>query len=129
VNFRLLPGDTAEGVVEYIREVINDPLVALSYDPWENVPPISDHQAAGFQVISEAVTAIYPEALVTPSLLTATTDTRHYIELSDNQYRFHGAMMSAEVNPDCPGNAAARGPVVLQGRCLFVCRQGAHRAP
>ena len=96
VNFRLLPGDTAEGVVEYIREVINDPLVALSYDPWENVPPISDHQAAGFQVISEAVTAIYPEALVTPSLLTATTDTRHYIELSDNQYRFHGAMMSAD---------------------------------
>ena len=32
VNFRLLPGDTAEGVVEYIREVINDPLVALIYD-------------------------------------------------------------------------------------------------
>ena len=95
VNFRLLPGDTAEGVVEYIREVINDPQVTISYDPWENVPPISDHQAAGFQVISEAVTAVYPEAVVTPSLLTATTDTRHYIGLSDNQYRFHGVMMSA----------------------------------
>ena len=95
VNFRLLPGDTAEGVVEYIREVINDPQVTISYDPWENVPPISDHRAVGFQVISEAVTAVYPEAVVTPSLLTATTDTRHYIGLSDNQYRFHGVMMSA----------------------------------
>ena len=95
VNFRLLPGDTADEVVEYIRGVINDPEVTISYDPWENVPPISDHEAVGFQVISEAVTAIYPEAVVTPSLLTATTDTRHYIDLSDNQYRFHGAMMSA----------------------------------
>jgi carboxypeptidase PM20D1 len=79
--------------VQYIRGVVDDPLVAISYDPWENVPPVSDHAAQGFQVISEAVTAIYPEAVVTPSLLTATTDTRHYIDLSDNQYRFHGAMM------------------------------------
>jgi carboxypeptidase PM20D1 len=30
---------------------------------------------------------------VVPSLLTATTDTRHYIDLVDNQYRFHGVEM------------------------------------
>jgi carboxypeptidase PM20D1 len=46
-------------------------------------------------VISEAIGAIYPEALVTPSLLTATTDTRHYVDLADDLYRFHGMMMDA----------------------------------
>jgi carboxypeptidase PM20D1 len=32
---------------------------------------------------------------VTPSLLTATTDTRHYIDLVDNQYRFHGILIAS----------------------------------
>jgi carboxypeptidase PM20D1 len=95
VNFRLLPGDKPEIVVDYIRGVIDDPEIEISYDPWENVPPISDHQGVGFQVIGEAVTAVYPEALVTPSLLTATTDTRHYVELADDLYRFHGVMMDS----------------------------------
>lgn len=95
VNFRLLPGDKPEIVVDYIRGVIDDPEIEISYDPWENVPPISDHQGVGFQVIGEAVTAVYPKALVTPSLLTATTDTRHYVELADDLYRFHGVMMDS----------------------------------
>ena len=34
-----------------------------------------------------------------PSLLVATTDSRHYVEVSDNQYRFHGTRLSmAQVN-------------------------------
>ena len=28
-----------------------------------------------------------------PSLMPATTDTRHYVDLVDNQYRFHGVQM------------------------------------
>ena len=44
-------------------------------------------------VIADAVAAVYPEAVVAPSLLVATTDTRHYIDVSDNQYRFQGMMV------------------------------------
>jgi carboxypeptidase PM20D1 len=44
-------------------------------------------------VIAEAVERVYPQAVVTPSLLTATTDTRHYIDLAQNQYRFHGMLL------------------------------------
>jgi carboxypeptidase PM20D1 len=29
-----------------------------------------------------------------PSLLVATTDTRHYIDLANDQYRFHGVMIA-----------------------------------
>ena len=95
VNFRLLPGDTPEMVIDYIRSVIDDPEIEISYDPWESVPPISDHQGVGFQVIGDAVATVYPDAIVTPSLLTATTDTRHYVELADDLYRFHGVMMDS----------------------------------
>jgi carboxypeptidase PM20D1 len=32
---------------------------------------------------------------VVPSLLVATTDTRHYIDLADDQYRFHGMIVES----------------------------------
>lgn len=94
VNFRLLPGDTPEMVVSYITEVVDDPLVEISYEEWDGLPAIADYQGGGFAIIKAAVASIYPEAVVVPSLLTATTDTRHYIDLADNQYRFHGVEMA-----------------------------------
>ena len=95
VNFRLLPGDTPEMVVDYITGLLDDPAVEITYNRWENIPPISDHEGPGFKVISDAIGEIYPEAVVAPSLLTATTDTRHYVELAKDLYRFHGMLMDA----------------------------------
>lgn len=96
VNFRLLPGDTPDMVVEYIEEVVDDPLVEIGYEQWDNLPAIADASGSGFAVISAAVEAVYPDAVVVPSLLTATTDTRHYVDLADNQYRFHGIEVAME---------------------------------
>lgn len=94
VNFRLLPGDTPETVVSYITALVNDPEIQISYDQWDKVPGISDYTGGGFTVISEAISAVYPDAVIVPSLLVATTDTRHYIDVSDNQYRFQGMLVS-----------------------------------
>jgi carboxypeptidase PM20D1 len=95
VNFRLLPGDTPRMVVEHITALVDDPLIDISYDDWDNRPGVASYNGGGFEVIADAVEAVYPGVVVTPSLLTATTDTRHYIDLADNQYRFHGVMMTA----------------------------------
>ncbi len=95
VNFRLLPGYTPEQLVERIVTLVDDPEIEISASNWNNVPPVSDHNGPGFAVIAEAVAGVYPDALVTPSLLTATTDTRHYIELADDLYRFHGMLIDS----------------------------------
>jgi carboxypeptidase PM20D1 len=95
VNFRLLPGDTPDSVLERIEEIVDDPQVDISYQRWQNIPPVSDHEGPGFAAISEAVRVVYPEAVVVPSLLVATTDTRHYIDLADDQYRFHGMLLES----------------------------------
>ena len=55
---------------------------------------MASHEAEGYRVIEGAIRQVYPEAVAAPSLLFATTDTRHYIDLADNQYRFHGAMVA-----------------------------------
>ncbi|MEZ5502549.1 MAG: M20/M25/M40 family metallo-hydrolase [Halioglobus sp.] len=93
VNFRLLPGDTPASVVSRITELVNDPQIEISYDEWDQVPGVSDYQGGGFAVIAAAISSVYPDAVVVPSLLIATTDTRHYIDLSDDQYRFQGMVI------------------------------------
>ncbi len=95
VNFRLLPGDTPEAVVSRITALVDDPQIKISYDEWAQVPGVSDYTGGGYKVIAEAVASVYPDAVVVPSLLVATTDTRHYIDVSDNQYRFQGMMIES----------------------------------
>ena len=70
VNFRLLPGDSQESVPEYVREVVDDPEIEIVTNPWNNIPPVASHTAAGFAVIRDAVTLAYPRAVVTPPLPT-----------------------------------------------------------
>lgn len=93
VNFRLLPGDTPETVSRRITEIVDDPEIQISHDEWDQLPGISDYEGSGFAVIAEAVTNVFPQAVVVPSLMIATTDTRHYIGLTDNQYRFQGMLV------------------------------------
>jgi len=95
VNFRLLPGDTPESVVSFITKVVNDPQIEITNDQWDNVPEVSDYSGGGFTVISKAISSVYPDAVIVPSLLVATTDTRHYIDVSDNQCRFQGVLVAS----------------------------------
>jgi carboxypeptidase PM20D1 len=94
VNFRLLPGDTPASVVDYIAGVVDDPLVEISYVAWDEMPPVAEYPGSGYGVIQAAIERVYPDAVVVPSMLMAVTDTRHYIDLVDNQYRFHGVRMA-----------------------------------
>lgn len=94
VNFRLLPGDTADYVVETIRGIIDDESIDVSYQKWDEAPPVADYAGSGYAVITEAIMAIFPEVVAVPSLLSGATDTRHYLGLVDNIYRFRGIQMT-----------------------------------
>jgi carboxypeptidase PM20D1 len=93
VNFRLLPDTTAEMVVDHVTRVVDDPGVSIRYERWDNRPGVADHRAEGYTVIADAIRLAYPDAVIVPSLLVATTDTRHYVDLARDQYRFHGMLV------------------------------------
>ena len=44
---------------------------------------------AGFGLIEEAIRASFPQAVVGSGLFIAATDSRHYLALADDIYRFH----------------------------------------
>ena len=50
--------------------------------------PISSIHSVGYKAIATAVRSIWPNAVVAPSLMVGNTDTRHYLKLCKDVYRF-----------------------------------------
>ncbi|MDA8726153.1 M20/M25/M40 family metallo-hydrolase [Alphaproteobacteria bacterium] len=94
VNFRILPGETPETVRARVTRVINDARVEVTYDgSGQNgmaPSPISPTQGFGWEQLTSAIrdTAAPQRMIVTPRLLVAATDTRHYRKITPNHYRF-----------------------------------------
>lgn len=89
VNARILPGDTIRGAVERMRRVIHDPRVNIAaLDNPAEPSAVSEPQSAAFQRLHRVIKQVAPNVLVAPSLLIATTDSRHYASLSKNIFRF-----------------------------------------
>ena len=90
INFRILPGDTIEKVVEHIKTTINNNTVTVEVTKGlvAESSPVSSTRSNGFQNIQKAIYQVFPDTLVAPGLFFATTDSRHYTKISDNCYRF-----------------------------------------
>ena len=90
VNCRILPAESVETTLSYIRSVV-DERVKVSLEENNQAtepPPVSGMDQFGYSVIQTTIREIYPDAIVAPSLVVATTDARHYTEVSKNIDRF-----------------------------------------
>jgi len=89
VNFRLLPGYTPEQLLKDVTEMINDPSITIESEAWKKSPPVADIHAHGYDKVKTSIEQVLPEAVVAPGMLTATTDSPHYVGVTPNIYRFH----------------------------------------
>jgi carboxypeptidase PM20D1 len=89
VNFRLLPGDSANGVIEHVRRTISDPKVEVRQlrRAWE-ASPVSDTASPRFETLQQTIHQVFPDVVVAPSLTIGGTDTKYYASLSDASFRF-----------------------------------------
>jgi carboxypeptidase PM20D1 len=88
VNFRILPGETRETVMQHVRDVVG-PDIELSSIPNATDPTgVSPTSAAGYQAVARTVRSVFPEAVVTPALYVAGSDSHYFTGLTDNIYRF-----------------------------------------
>ncbi|HEV2864046.1 MAG TPA: M20 family peptidase [Pyrinomonadaceae bacterium] len=90
VNFRILPGDSIDGVVAHAREAVADPRVKISrLGAFAAEPsPVSGTDTVGFQTVRRTVRQVFPDTLVAPALVLGATDARHYARLTTDIYRF-----------------------------------------
>lgn len=97
VNFRLLPGDTPESVVQHVTKVVADPRVQVRIvGDTTRASNVSSVESEGFKLLSRTVREVFPDVLVAPALLVATTDAKFYGQLSEHVYRFR----PVRVTPD-----------------------------
>lgn len=88
INYRILPGDTKEQIMKYMKEVINDERVKLTVLDYNKPSRISCVECPSFQSIHKAIERIAPEALVAPNLMVGGSDSKHFEAIANSVYRF-----------------------------------------
>lgn len=88
VNFRLLPGDTTQSVMQHVRGKTGERFELIALPAASEPSPVSPTQSASYQLINRTVRSLFPGTLVAPGLMIAATDSRHFAPVSDHIYRF-----------------------------------------
>lgn len=90
VNYRLLPGDTTESVLAHVGRVAGPGIVVRRLEGGFSAEAsrLADTGSASYRLIEETIAEIFPEAVVAPWLETGATDSRHYLPIAENVYRF-----------------------------------------
>ena len=98
VNFRLLPGMSSDEAIRRVGAIVDDPRVKIvaTGTSRSEPSPVSSIESDAFRTLHRAVKATFPDAIVAPSLVLGATDTRHFIAISDNVFRFLPARLGRE---------------------------------
>lgn len=89
VNFRTMPGDSADDVIAHVKATVDDDRVSVAVLGRANeASPVADTNSPSFELINRTIRQAFPEAIVAPALDLAATDSRHYTGVAENAYRF-----------------------------------------
>ncbi len=99
VNFRLLPGDTTESVVAYVKKVLNDPRVDVRIDEtnggW-NASQVTPLDTPAYRSLELVTRQIFNNVAVAPFVFLAATDSRHYQPICKNIFKFSPFALTME---------------------------------
>jgi len=89
-NFRVLPGDTVAGVLDHVRAVVGEGISVRQLEGGFSAEPsrLSDTGSASCRLVAETIEEVFPGVSVAPWVVTGATDSRHYLPVAENVYRF-----------------------------------------
>lgn len=90
VNFRLLPGLSIEGLIAHVQKTIDDPRIEVRTSGEFNstASEVSPHNTDSFETLHKTIKEVFPKAVVGPNLMVAGTDSKHFIRISNQVFRF-----------------------------------------
>ncbi len=103
-NLRIIPGETVESTMDYIRKIVHDPKIKITCMDGNDPSPISEPSGAEWEQLGDAIAATWQGTLVSPYLMLACSDSRHYRDLCDRVYRFSAMALSKEERATIHGN-------------------------
>ncbi len=103
-NLRLLGNNTVDYAKEQITKKIKNKNIEVNVVQGQNPSIYSDTECEGWNILKTAVSKAWPDAIVSPYLMMACSDSRHYNAISDKVYRFSAMALTKEERSSIHGN-------------------------
>lgn len=101
MNFRILPGDTKEQVMDHVKNQVTQAVGADKFELFAlpgavNASKVAPTDSAQYKLLNTTIREVFPGTLVAPGLMVAGTDSIHYGEISDHIFKFSPVRANAE---------------------------------
>ncbi|MEH6402818.1 MAG: M20 family peptidase [Sneathiella sp.] len=88
VNFRILPGSSINDVVTHVKTTIDDPDVSVSIHQGNEPSKVSSSTSESYAIIEATIRETIKDVIISPGLMLAGSDSKHYEDISEDNYRF-----------------------------------------
>ena len=90
INLRLLPPWTVDTATDFIKTAVNDERIGIKIRSMASGPVMAKQGTShsGWKQIEAAMAASWPGIPLLPFIMLGTTDSRHFMELTEGIYRF-----------------------------------------
>lgn len=117
-NMRLINTSTLDSVKAHMEKAIHDPAVKVEVLHGQEASPYGDPACRQFGTMAEAIRHTWgQQVIVSPYLMIACSDSRHYSGLCQNVFKFSAMALSKEQR-DLIHNDNERIPVEKIGECV-----------
>ena len=103
-NLRLIPGETKASAEAYLRKQIKDKDIKLTVLEGEEPSPTSVASGEAWDKIVYAVKGTWDNTIVSPYLMFACSDAKHWSRVSNKVYRFSAMALTSEERATIHGN-------------------------
>lgn len=95
-NLRLLGDDSIDKSIKYLENVIKNENISVTKINGNEPCTSSKLDCKQWDIVKDAVHGTWPEAIISPYLMIACSDSRHYASICDYVYRFSAMELSKE---------------------------------
>ena len=95
-NMRLMNPDTVKSTIANLQKCIKDESITITGFNAVDPSPFSNTESEGYRRVCNAIGAIWNQAVITPYLMIAASDSRHFCRISDNVFRFSAMHLTTE---------------------------------